>query len=254
MKAHNTEEAAALLSTACGHTVGTHFIRRVYADLYGLDALPGTGTPLTLSERQVDAFRRYAVVNYKRRPPVPVEKWLRENGIAIPRLSRRESVSREVVRSKPPAKESATQASNTGIESQLSTVIRELKRQSKEIEDLKAEVRRNGGAARPKEIETANIANRRYVIDTVNRFVNERTQSMKSDYRSVWSNVYRMFFSAMGDTDEERWKVGTEYTSTLDYIERQGVLAELAGVLPEILDGLKTVYPVAKSPQRELFP
>lgn len=256
MKVISTQQAAELISVACGHTVGTHFIRRVYADLYGDDALPGTGTPITLTERQVDAFRRYAVVNYKRRPPVPVETWLRENGIPVPRRprsSRRSTDSRAVARRKTPVSDSAASTTDGTDGATLSTVVRELKRLRKEVEALKGQVNRNVGVARPKEIEDADAANRRYVINTVNRFVNERTRGEKSDYRSVWSDTYRLFFAAIGDTDEERWKVGTEYTSTLDYIERQGVLSELAGILPEILNELKGVYPVTVARQRELF-
>lgn len=242
MRTHSTIDAAKVLTRACGRTVGEHFVHRVFHDLYGEKHAPGSGRPIRLTDRQVDVFRMYAVVNYNRRPPVPVREWLRDNGIPVPRMApeMRPAQTREVSREVKRTQKSTSTTATEFTPAQMRQIDRLIEKRISQLVVAGSE------KSPPKQLTdgTATSPSRRYITNTVSRFVNERTESTKSDYRRVWSDTYRVFFSSIGDTDVERWKVGRDYTSTLDYIEQQGVLQDFADLLPRILDGLKAIYPI----------
>ena len=246
-KAYSSDQVAEILERACGKRVTRNFVNRVFRDLYGDQHAPGTGKPIVLTARQVSAFLKYAVVNHNRRPPVPVRKWLKDNGMSIPRMApqMKRGESREVVKV-------ATSNSQirTGVECSADfspAQMRQIERLiQKKISEFAVGTEVSKKVEAPKRIGSSGTDEYRhkYVLDTVRRFVQERTLGSKRDYQSVWSDIYRVFFDNVGGEDIERYKVGLEYRSTLHYIQEQGVLEEFASRLPVILHGLSGIYPV----------
>lgn len=248
---YSTTDAANFISKACGHAVGKHFIHRVFEDLYGEKHRPGSGSPIRLTERQVDAIKKYAVVNYNRKPPVPIRQWLQDNGIAIPRLAPEMRESKQLVKTKRKAKP----RQDTGIVALPPEFMAQIERLiEKKVKEIAGSVASTPRAKKYITDQTASTENRKYVVESVNRFVAENTTRKNADYQKVYSHVYRLFFGALGGSDSERWKVGKDYASTLDYIEAQQIMADLAGMLPQILDGLRSLYgDVHDNDQPELF-
>jgi hypothetical protein len=249
MRSHSTTDAAKVLTRACGRTVGEHFVHRVFHDLYGEKNAPGPGRPIRLTDRQVDVFRMYAVVNYNRRPPVPVREWLRDNGIPVPRMAQEmKQETTAVAKVKPPAPaKQPKKADTSAIQSELKTVRRELAEVREQLNYL---LTRDVASAPARQITSSAGDGKEWSKKIIRTFVKETTEGTPADFKHVHGRVYRSFFTRIGGQEVDRWKVGRDYESTIDYIDQQGLMPVFCDVLPKILEEVRLSLPTV---QQDLF-
>lgn len=249
MKTYSTTDAAKILSRACGRTVGEHFVQRVFHDLYGEKHAPGTGRAIRLTERQVDVFRMYGVVNYNRRPPVPVREWLQDNGIPVPRMApEMKQVTTALTKTdRPNPIKQSVKADTSALQSELKSVRRELAEVKEQLNYLLTRDVANGPV---RQITNSAGNGKQWSEKMIRTFVKETTPGMPEDYKRVRGKVYRSFFTRVGGQEVDRWKVGQEYESTVDYIDQQGLMPVFCDVLPEILEEVRLSL-IAN--QQELF-